>query len=131
MQIAAQIELASLAASLNWRSAEGLTRAVPWMLLIIVAAVVLLVLAFWLKRRFFEGPQKTPDEAVGGFSLSYLRKMHAAGEMSDDEYEKTRERIVSRAQKRIREDAEKAGKAAEVRPDQPRTKDVDLIREAE
>ncbi|MEL7237472.1 MAG: hypothetical protein AAGK78_01315 [Planctomycetota bacterium] len=39
--------------------------------------------------------------------------------------------IRSRAQKRIREDAEKAGKAAEVRPDQPRTKDVDLIREAE
>lgn len=113
------------------KAAEGLTRALPWTLLIITATVVLVVLAFWLKRQFFPSPERSVDEQAGGFSLSYLRKMHAAGEISDEEFEKTRERIVSKAQKRIAEEAEQADERAAIQPGQPRTKDVDLIRDAE
>ena len=112
-------------------AASKLTQALPWILLIILGGVVLFVLGFWVKRQFLGGPERTVDEEAGGFSLSYLRKMHEAGELSDEEFEKTRERIVSRAQRKIAEEAETVDDRAAIRPGQTKSKDVDLIRDAE
>lgn len=97
-----------------------------WVLLLVVAFVTMLLLAMWFRRQFMGGSRRRAAEPAG-FSIAELRAMREAGEMSQEEYEMTRDRLVQAAHRKI---AHSAG-ADRVRPDAPQTKDVDLIREAE
>jgi hypothetical protein len=102
-----------------------------WVLLIIVAAVVLLVIALAVKKRFGERDAVSPDVVGAGFTIGDLRRMRDSGEMSDEEYERARERIVAAAKRRLEEDAQKQVPRDRAPADAPLTKDIDLIRDAE
>jgi hypothetical protein len=72
-----------------------------------------LIVAGWLtvwhvKRRL----QKT-DEVLGnaGFTLSDLRQMHKSGQMTDEEFEKAKGKVLDAARRAALRDAETAGKA--------------------
>lgn len=106
-------------------AALGFRRALMWVLLLIVAFVVLVLLAMWFRRHFLGGPKRREREPIG-FSLSDLRRLRDEGKITTEEYERTRDRLVHSAQVIVAE-AEKD----RPRADAPRTKDVDLIREAE
>ena len=93
-------------------------------LLVVVAAIVLLVLGLWLKRRIVGSPEPEAPIPMGGFGMSELRKMRDRGELSEEEFERARAKLVARA--KAHADAE------EVTPDdRPQPKDLDLVRDIE
>ncbi len=104
----------------------GLQRALMWALLLLVVGVVAIWLAFWFRRQMLGSPRRNAPEAAG-FSLTDLRRLRAEGKITKEEYEQTRDRIVQAAQRAISDASD------DDRPpvDAPRTKDVDLIRDAE
>ena len=99
----------------------------------IVAAVVLLMLGLWLKRRLDarDSAATAPDVAAGGFAVGDLRRMRDAGEISDEEYERARERIVAGARRTMAKEAQAAGDPDRAPADAPHVKNLDLIRDAE
>ena len=106
--------------------------ALGWVLLIIVAAVVLLVLGLWVKKKITgDDDFEPPSMVMGSFSVGDLRRMRDNGEISDEEFERARERVISDAKERQEREAERQGNPDLPPPDAPRTKDVDLIRDAE
>jgi hypothetical protein len=69
-------------------------RVIGWSLVLIV----LILVAFFVVMRMRAWLQQDDDAPVGiGFSLSDLRQLHRAGKMTDEEYEKAREKIVGAA----------------------------------
>lgn len=108
---------------------QGLWRALGWGLLLTVAAVVAFLLAMWVRRQMVGGPRRAVLEG-GGFSLADLRRMRDEGKMSKEEYELSRRRMVAAAQRTLADEAAAHGEDAP-RPEQPRTKDVDLVKDAE
>jgi hypothetical protein len=69
--------------------------AVWWTLVLIVIVIVGFVLAIRVKK--WAG--KDEDSSGDNFTLSDLRRLHKAGKMSTEEYEKARMAIVALAQK--------------------------------
>lgn len=55
------------------------------------AAVVIAVVAFFIKRRL-----AAPTEVGEGFTLSDLRRMHKDGALSEEEYEAARRAMIAR-----------------------------------
>ncbi len=110
-----------------------LMSATGWVLLVIIAAVVLLLLSLWVKKRFDHrnAPEMAPDVATGGFAVGDLRRMRDSGEISDEEYERARERIVAGARRTLAKEAEAKGDPDRPPPDAPHVKNLDLIRDAE
>ena len=94
-------------------------------LLLLVIGVTLLVLAFWLKRQFFDAPKPLPPGNFGGFSLGDLRRLRAEGKMTEAEFERAKALLVAPARRDV------IAAAGDEREADVRTKDVDLIREAE
>ena len=113
--------------------------AAMWVLLILVAVVVLVLIGLAVKRRLWDDDAGggdgvttgSPDRMAAGFTVGDLRRMRDAGEINDDEFERARERIVAAAKRRMAQDARRQGDPDKPPPDGPRTKDVDLIRDAE
>lgn len=104
-------------------------RAIGWGLLLTVVAVVAILLAMWVRRQMIGGPSRR-QEGVAGFTLGDLRRMRDEGKITPEEYEASRQRLVASAQKTIAEDA--AARSEDVPPpEQPRTKDVDLVKDVE
>ena len=80
-----------------------------WSLLLIGLIVAGWLTVWQVKRRL----QKT-DDVLGnaGFTLSDLRQLHKSGQMSDDEFEKAKARVVDAARRAAaREDAQSPGSA--------------------
>ncbi len=96
-------------------------------LLVVIAAVVLLVIGLWLKRKIVGEPERDVSLQAAGFGVGDLRRMHEAGELTDAEYERARDRLVARARKMANDDAGELPHE----PDRLRGKDLDLIRNAE
>ena len=112
---------------------RSIMSAVGWILLILVVAVTLFVVALWAKGRWFGGPDPgvTTGGVVGGFTISDLKRMRDSGEISDDEFERARERIVVTARREMSDEADAADDPERPQVGSPITKDVDLIRDAE
>lgn len=112
---------------------RSIMSAVGWILLILIVAVVLFVVALWAKGKWFGTPERQDygEGLAGGFTVGDLRRMRDSGEISDEEFERARERIVVAARRQVEADTQAAGNPDAPPPDAPRTKDVDLIREAE
>ena len=106
---------------------ERLWQAAGWVLLILVVLVTALLLAMWVKRQILGRPGSRAREGAG-FTLSDLRELRREGKISQEEYERTRDRIVQAAQVAI---ADAAGDMDRPAAGAPLTKDVDLVREAE
>ena len=106
---------------------QRLWSAAGWGLLLIVAAVTAILVAMWVKRQIMGRPNARLREGVG-FTLGDLRQLHQEGKISQEEYERTRDRIVQAAQSAI---ADAAGDEDRPRPGAPLTKDVDLVRDAD
>jgi Short C-terminal domain len=61
-----------------------------WLLAILVILIVGMYVAVYVKKRL-----KEPDEPTGpGFTLSDLRQLHKSGQMSDEEFERAKAKIV-------------------------------------
>jgi len=92
-----------------------------WVQMLIGSGVVLVMLLIGfvvvtqIKRRM-----QTPDEPVGsGFSLSDLRRLYNQGQMSAEEFEKAKEKVVEAA-RRAAERAEARRQTAGKGPDKSR-----------
>lgn len=80
---------------------------------IVLASLVLLALVFagwltvWQVRRRLTGPD---DSSGAGFTLSDLRQLHKSGQMSDEEFERAKSKVVDAAKRAAERDlAAKAG----------------------
>lgn len=80
-------------------------------LALLIAAVIIGGLVVLALRKKFLGEQEPPRQAVGGL-LDEMRRMHAAGELSDEEFDRVRKRL-----------ARKAAGVAESPTPQPRAED--------
>ena len=80
---------------------QDYTRIIVWSLALIGALAVGLVVVSKVKRRLQE-----PDQPVSmGFTLSDLRQLHKSGQMSDEEFERAKAKVVEAAKKAAERDA--------------------------
>ena len=103
----------------------------PWILLLI-GLVVVLGLVIYAARRLLHGGG---TDVGGGFTLGDLRDLHAAGEITDEEYERARSRMIDRVRGTaeesgsggsagsVRKQVSEAGSASEVADSAPETPD--------
>jgi len=90
------------------------TDVILWSLLLIGLIVAGWLTVWQVKRRL----QKT-DDVLGnaGFTLSDLRQLHKSGQMSDEEFEKAKARVVDAARRAAaRDEARAPGKASAAPP---------------
>lgn len=66
---------------------------------VLLAASVIIVLAFWILRRKLMAEDDDPGAGTMGlgFSLSDLRKMHEDGQLTDDEFIYAKRKLVAKA----------------------------------
>ena len=64
----------------------------PWLIMLLVVAVVGAA-GIYLVRRMLQGKHGAPGE---GFTLYELRRMRAAGQLSDEEFERAKAMIIGR-----------------------------------
>lgn len=68
-----------------------------WCVALLLVLIVGLVFAVRIKRRFTAEDDAPP--VASGFTLSDLRQMHKLGQLSDDEFERAKEKVVAAAKK--------------------------------
>lgn len=90
--------------------APGTQRAIFIYLGLIVALAVVMVIVALLVRRRVMGEQYEPES----FSLSDLRRLHAAGELSDAEFEAARGKMIAQHKSMLLHDPAKG-----ILPEQP------------
>src|SRR6476646_4797738 len=71
--------------------------AIFWSLVILVLLIVGMMAAVRLRRKLKQ--EDVTAAPVAGFTLSDLRQMHRAGQITDAEFEKAKEKVVLAAQK--------------------------------
>ncbi len=83
---------------------NGFASVFVWSLVLVVFVLVGFFAVVWLKKRL-----KAPDDPAPslGFSLSDLRALHKAGQLSDEEYERTRSRMTATLKSQLNKPAEK------------------------
>jgi len=62
-----------------------------WLAVAIIASTLIVIAGVWLYRRI----SRDDGSAHDGFSLSELRRMHAEGRLSDEEYEKAKLMVIA------------------------------------
>jgi hypothetical protein len=86
------------------------TQDVPLQKIILLSLGLLALLTIGLlvvqrvKKRLQSDDEETSDLA-GGFTLSDLRRLHKAGEMSNEEFEKAKARVIEAARRAAERDA--------------------------
>lgn len=78
-----------------------------WLGVMAVAAVIGSVVFMFLARRLRSEPEDEPD----GFTLEGLRVLHRRGDLTDEEFERARAKIIEAAQRRPPARGRVAGKA--------------------
>jgi hypothetical protein len=66
-----------------------------WLAVIVAAAMVLIVVGVLLRKWFLREPEDAGPRL--GFGLSDLRQMHAAGELSDEEFARAKAALIARS----------------------------------
>jgi hypothetical protein len=87
-----------------------------WLVLVMVLLVVGLMWATRLKRRMNQADEPVP---ATGFTLSDLRQMHRAGQLTDAEFAKAKDKIVEAARRAPEPPATAAGAGAAAPPAAP------------
>ena len=95
-------------------------RVVFWCGVLLLLAGVMVLVAFWLRRRIMSEDDSEPLPM--GFSLSDLKTLHAKGELTDEEFEHAKRRMVAGTRARL----EVEPGAASVTSDTPPTAEEPL-----
>ncbi|MHC5001940.1 MAG: hypothetical protein ACYTJ0_02355 [Planctomycetota bacterium] len=75
-------------------SAETLFRdVVPWLAALLVLLVIGAFVIAWLRRVAHGG---SDDGSATGFTLQDLRDMHAAGQLTNEEFQRARDEMIGR-----------------------------------
>lgn len=72
-----------------------------WLLVLLGLVVLVAAVAPWL-RRWYYSDQSTADV---GFTLGDLRRLHAEGQMTDEEFERAKARIIAGARRALERQA--------------------------
>src|SRR5690554_1191289 len=72
-----------------------------WLLVLLGLVVIAAAAALWL-RRWYRSDQST---AAIGFTLGDLRRLHREGQMTDDEFERAKARMIAGAKRALERDA--------------------------
>ncbi len=75
-------------------AADDYTPIFVWSLVLIGVIVILFMAAVWVRR--WAGRGVDPG-AAAGFSLSELRRLHQSGQLTEEEFERAKEKIVQAA----------------------------------
>jgi hypothetical protein len=92
-------------------SSERIAGVVAWSVGLLVALVLGMVAAARLRRRLRQ--DDVQPAAASGFTLSDLRQMHRAGQLTDAEFERAKEKVVAAAQRAAAKAAPPPGTAPE------------------
>ena len=76
-------------------SATGSSGSIIFWLIVLIVLVVLGFLAAMFVKRWLMETSEEPRRA--GFTLSDLRQMHKSGQMTDEQFERARQRIITSA----------------------------------
>jgi hypothetical protein len=77
---------------------------IVWSLVLLVFLVAGFILVAAVKKRLRDDEVSAPG-AAAGFTLSDLRQLHREGQISDDEFERAKEKIIGAAKKGARKNA--------------------------
>ena len=80
-----------LAQASSDKSSRLLGEIMPWLILLVGVVLAGAVLIYFIRRSLKEGAK--PSE---GFTLQDLRDMHAAGELTDEEFERAKAMMIGR-----------------------------------
>jgi hypothetical protein len=75
----------------------SLAGVIIWCVVLIAALIAGLVFALRLKRRYTA--EDDAPATASGFTLSDLRQMHKLGQLTDEEFERAKEKVVAAAKK--------------------------------
>ena len=81
-------------------------RVVFWCGILLLLAGVMVLVAFWIRRRMMSEDDTEPLPM--GFSLSDLKTLHEKGELSDEEFEHAKRRMVAGTRSRLEVETEVA-----------------------
>jgi len=101
-----------LAGTAAARSSQLFWDVFPW-LLVLLGIVVVGVIVLALARRYMKA---TPPSSGDGFTLQELRDLHAAGELTDAQFQRARDAMIGRLS-----DAEQSAPPEPPPPDDPST----------
>lgn len=87
------LSLPSLAQGGKGLSSEDRSEIFFWLTVLIIVAVVTSVAGYLAYRKVKKADERTEEEE--GFSLSQMRRLYEAGEISHEEYVQVRERILT------------------------------------
>jgi hypothetical protein len=85
---------------------EGLSEVLPWLLVLLGAVIIGGIILVAVRRTLRSGGGGPPADA--GFTLQDLRDLHAAGELSDDEFARARDAMIERVKGATSENVEDA-----------------------
>ena len=77
----------------------------PWLIVLLALAIVGGLIIMALRRRV-RSPHAAPSE---GFTLHDLRQMHAAGQLSDEEFQRAKAALIERVKGATSENEVEAG----------------------
>lgn len=81
---------------------------VLWLSLLLIGLIIAGWVTVWqVKRRF----QRPDEPEPSGFTLSDLRQLHKGGQMTDEEFEKAKGKVVDAARRAAQRDAERGSPA--------------------
>lgn len=86
-------------------SSGALTRVLIWSLALIVVVIIGFVIVSWIRNRV----TGTDTGPVAGFTLSDLRRLHKSGQMTDEEFERAKAKIIAVSQPTKKETAPSQG----------------------
>lgn len=86
---------------------DATIRLAYWIAILLVIAVAGFGIASLVRKRMNDAMQDTGIAPPADFTLSDLRKMHTAGQLTDEEFERAKGRIVAMTHAKLAKEAEK------------------------
>jgi uncharacterized membrane protein len=94
-------------------SGDATIRLAMWISVLLIIAVAGFALASLVRKRMNDAMKETGVGSPADFTLSDLRKMRAAGQITEEEFERAKGRIVAMTQAKLIKEAEKKGELIE------------------
>lgn len=88
---------------------DATIRLAMWVSVLIIIAVAGFAVASLVRKRMNDAMQETGVGSPTDFTLSDLRRMRAEGQITDEEFERAKGRIVAMTQAKLIKEAEKKG----------------------